>query len=181
MPKLTDFLIWIQFIILCTVPFLVAANPVNYGRPLKLSCAEALAATLYITNYKEEARALMDKFNWGPSFIDINLDLLEAYADCTDSASVVAAQNAHIERCEAEQAAREAAGTPDLMQANPNRQGRRLDLPPTWSDEEAEEDGESDEEDEESEGGSDGENNDDEESDEAEAPKVTKKLKSLRV
>lgn len=170
------------------MPFLVAANPVNYGRPLKLSCAEALAATLYITNYKEEARALMDKFNWGPSFIAINLDLLDAYADCKDSAGVVDVQNAHIERCEAEQAAREAAGANggnDLMQANPNRQGRRLDLPPTWSDEEDEEAAESgestDEEEEESEGGSDAENDDDEESDEAEAPKVTKKLKSMRV
>lgn len=78
------------------LPFLVAANPINYGHPLKLSCVEAIAAVMYITGYKEFAELYMDKFSWGHSFLELNEHLLEAYSKCTDSKSVVAQQETYM-------------------------------------------------------------------------------------
>lgn len=75
------------------LPFLLAANPTNFGKPQKLSSAEALAASLYILGEKEHARRLMGKFKWGLVFIDINKERLEAYSSAETSAEVVAAQN----------------------------------------------------------------------------------------
>jgi len=62
------------------LPFLIAANPVNYGKPCKLSTLEACIATLYIANYKNEALSLLNGFKWAETFIDLNRDLLESYA-----------------------------------------------------------------------------------------------------
>ena len=75
------------------LPFLLAANPTNFGKAQRLSSAEALAAALYIIGEKEHAERLMNKFKWGPVFIDINRDLLEAYASSETSGEVVAHQN----------------------------------------------------------------------------------------
>ena len=75
------------------LPFLVAANPVNYGKPMKLSCVEALGATLYIVGLVEEATLLLACFDWGAEFIKINYDLLNIYIACASGDEVVRAQN----------------------------------------------------------------------------------------
>jgi len=74
------------------LPYLVAANPVNYGKPFLLSSAEALAAALTILGEGEHAREVLSKFAWGEQFLALNREPLEAYAKAADSAGVVAAQ-----------------------------------------------------------------------------------------
>ncbi|RZC37883.1 DUF367 and/or RLI domain containing protein [Asbolus verrucosus] len=85
------------------LPFLVAANPINYGRPCQLSCVEAIAATMYITGYKTIAKQYLNKFSWGHSFIELNKDILEIYSNCSDSQSVVFQQNKYIEEQQKQQ------------------------------------------------------------------------------
>jgi pre-rRNA-processing protein TSR3 len=74
------------------LPYLVAANPTNYGIPVNLSTAEALAAGLFIVGLGEQAEEVMDSFRWGHSFFELNLKYLEAYRGADSSAGVVEAQ-----------------------------------------------------------------------------------------
>jgi pre-rRNA-processing protein TSR3 len=65
-----------------SLPRLIAANPVNYGKQAKLSSVEALAATLYLLNYVEKAENLLNYFHWGIQFFKLNQSLLTEYAAC---------------------------------------------------------------------------------------------------
>jgi pre-rRNA-processing protein TSR3 len=63
------------------LPVMLAANPTNYAKLGKLSSVEALAGALYILNEKELAAKMMDKFKWGHTFLELNADLLDDYAN----------------------------------------------------------------------------------------------------
>ncbi|CAG2101618.1 unnamed protein product [Medioppia subpectinata] len=80
------------------LPFLVAANTINYGKPYKLNCVEALSAALYIVGEKEEAVGVFEGFSYGDEFLKLNKDLLEMYSQCANSLEVVKQQNEYLEK-----------------------------------------------------------------------------------
>ena len=80
-----------------SLPFLIATNPVNYGKACILSTVEAVAATLYITRFKDEAYDILNGFKWGHTFLELNHELLEAYSEADTSAEVVEIQNEFLE------------------------------------------------------------------------------------
>ena len=74
------------------LPWLVAANPVNYGKAWRLSCVEAIAAVMAIVGREEEARQLLGRFKWGLSFWNVNAELFARYQQCRDAEEVGRAQ-----------------------------------------------------------------------------------------
>jgi len=74
------------------LPFLVAANPVNFGKPCVLSSIEALAAALYIIGDRERASAILSKVSWGIRFLEVNREPLDLYVNAKDSTDVIKIQ-----------------------------------------------------------------------------------------
>lgn len=78
------------------LPFLVAANPVNFGRPCMLSSVEALAAALHIMGETEQAKEILKRLSWGIRFLEVNREPLERYANAKDSTEVIAIQQEYL-------------------------------------------------------------------------------------
>lgn len=102
-----------------SVPYLLATNPTNYGKPWRLNCVEALAASFYITGFNAYAETLLSSFGWGDAFYRLNRleflicdtpykfklgipsrTFLESYQKCTSAADVEAAQSTIMEELE---------------------------------------------------------------------------------
>lgn len=62
------------------LPPLLAGNPINYGIISRLSTAEALAAALIITGFREQGEKILSLFKWGPTFLSLNAEPLISYA-----------------------------------------------------------------------------------------------------
>ena len=71
------------------LPLLLAANPVNWGKPGKLSTAEALSAALYLIGREEQSRNVLGAFRWGERFFELNQEPLDAYSLAKSSSELV--------------------------------------------------------------------------------------------
>ena len=92
------------------LPYLVAANSVNYGKPWRLNCVEALGAAFYICGHPEWAEEVLSHFPYGQSFLDINSSILKRYAACTDEEGIKKTEEAWMARLEKEYADSRADG-----------------------------------------------------------------------
>jgi len=79
-----------------SLPFLVASNPVNYGKPFKLTSLEAFSAALFILGEVEHAEELLNIYKWGPQFLTLNNNPLNDYKSAKNSKEVIEAMNQYF-------------------------------------------------------------------------------------
>ena len=92
------------------LPYLVAANSVNYGRPWRLNCVEALAACFFICGHEDWAHEVLAHFSYGEPFLEINSQLLKRYAACANEEEVKKAEENWLAKIEREYSERRADG-----------------------------------------------------------------------
>ncbi|KAJ7622935.1 DUF367 family protein [Mycena polygramma] len=108
------------------LPYLLATNPTNYGKPWRLNCVEALAAAFYITGFDAYADRLLSGFGWGGAFWKVNRTYLERYKTCSTAEEMTAMQEQIMDDLEKswEDSRRHKERGPDededLLVANPN-------------------------------------------------------------
>jgi len=78
------------------LPFLLAANPVNYGKPFQLTTLEAFAAALYILDEIDQAKTLLKLYTWSLHFLTLNRQPLEDYRKAKSSTEVIKAMKQYF-------------------------------------------------------------------------------------
>ena len=79
-----------------SLPFVIAVNPVNYGKILKLTTLEAFAAALYILGHVEQAKEILTSYKWSPHFLELNKQPLEDYRNAKNSTEVIKSMKLYI-------------------------------------------------------------------------------------
>ncbi len=79
------------------LPYLVAVNPINYGKPFQLTTVEAIAAALYILDEEDQAREILSIFNWGEQFLEMNKNPLNDYQEAENSSEIIEIQEEYME------------------------------------------------------------------------------------
>lgn len=79
-----------------SLPYLIPANPTNYGKPTKLSTAESLAAAVYILGNTHQAENMLSSFKWGATFFILNEKLLSKYTQAQSRQEIIQIQNNYL-------------------------------------------------------------------------------------
>ncbi|KAF2122506.1 hypothetical protein BDV96DRAFT_481957 [Lophiotrema nucula] len=125
------------------LPYLVAANPTNYGKPWRLNCVEALAACFFICGHQDWAEDILGSFSYGEAFLEINGRLLKRYAVCKDEEEIKKAEEVWLEKIEREYAeSREKGDEEEDVWKGGNMNRRMVDESDDDEDEDEDEDGE---------------------------------------
>ncbi|KAL3478250.1 hypothetical protein BJX99DRAFT_224897 [Aspergillus californicus] len=104
------------------LPYLIAANTVNYGKPWRLNCVEALAACFCICGHDDWAREVLKHFRYGEAFLEINSQLLKRYAACETEEDVKRTETEWLAKIEKEYEDSRAEGADDMWTVgNTNR------------------------------------------------------------
>ncbi|KAJ2924426.1 hypothetical protein H1R20_g12666, partial [Candolleomyces eurysporus] len=112
------------------LPYLIATNPVNFGKPWRLNCVEALAAAFYIAGFDDYAERLLSVFGWGSGFLEVNRPYITRYKTCKSSDEIREVQEEIIRELEESYEERrrgktkkddeDDTDTEDLLVSNPN-------------------------------------------------------------
>ncbi|KAL4930679.1 ribosome biogenesis TSR3 family protein [Aspergillus undulatus] len=123
------------------LPYLIAANTVNYGKPWRLNCVEALAACFCICGHEDWAQEVLKHFRYGEAFLEINSQLLKRYAACENEEDVKRTEEEWLAKIEREYEESRAEGADDMWTVGNTNRNIRPD-----SDDEDDDDEDSDKE-----------------------------------
>ena len=71
------------------LPPLLAGNPVNYSKINKLTTVEAIAGAAFMLGDETLSQNLLEKFNWGHTFLELNENLLQDYKKAKSEDEVI--------------------------------------------------------------------------------------------
>ncbi|CAG9472273.1 ribosome biogenesis protein TSR3, putative [Plasmodium vivax] len=78
------------------LPYIIAVNSINYGKPYKLSCLESLAFCLYVCGYNKQCTDILNIYKWSSSFVNLNGELLDMYKLCNTHEEVKSVEDEFI-------------------------------------------------------------------------------------
>ena len=63
-----------------SLPLVLAANEVSWGKPGRLSTVEAFAISLWILGKEDQAKKILEPFRFGNHFLELNREPLKSYS-----------------------------------------------------------------------------------------------------